>query len=586
MNEIKIGDMLYTLKNENECLSQSFECVEQRDDFCVLRVRMAFEKATVPTPLTVRWLQPMLGFCGQWEPLGKFTRNIGPNWAKRGPKARTAVNAPLLSVFGYRQENKVTVALSDVKNASSIQCGVVEENGVLDFRVNLLVEGGEPIKTYEADIRIDCRDHSIFDAVASVRAYWEGLGYRIPRVPEGAYDPIYSTWYNFHQQLDEAELLCELKMAKALGMETVIIDDGWQTDDTARGYAYCGDWEVTPKKFADMKKFVDAVHALGMKVMVWYSVPFMGHSSKNHARFEGKFLYTIRHLNTDVLDPRYAEVREFLVDIYVRAVRDYGLDGLKLDFIDEFKPKEGRSNTDYENMDCRSVEEAVHQLLDDVYKALTAIKPDVLLEFRQGYIGPVVSAYGNMLRVADCPNDPLSNRTGIVDLRMLSGVAVHSDMLMWHKQDAVQSVAKQLMCVMFGVPQISVTLADLAEAHKTYLTGFLDFWRKHREATVKGSLSAKGVAASYTQVTSQSDSEAVTVCYEDSAVTVSEKAHFIFNGSPEAAVYLDVEDDTPRLVRVLDTAWETVRTQEVCGNAVHKICTPEGGMIQVLPVKS
>lgn len=585
MNELKVNGMTYTLTNSNACVSQSFTCVEQTEDLCVLRVKMEFEQDTVPAPFSVRWLQPMIGFCGQWEPLSKFTRNIGPNWAKRGPKARTAVNAPLLCVFGYGQENKVTVALSDVKNASSILCGVVEENGELDFRVNLLTEGGEPIRSYEADIRIDRRACPIFDAVASVRTYWEDMGYRIPCVPEEAFEAVYSTWYNFHQQLDENALLRELKLAKALGMNTVIIDDGWQTDDSSRGYAFCGDWEVTPKKFADMKKFVDAVHAIGMKVMVWYSVPFMGHSGKNHTRFEGKYLYTIRHLSTDVLDPRYKEVREFLVDTYARAVRDYGLDGLKLDFIDEFKPKEGKSNTDYENMDCRSVEEAVHQLLDEVYKALTAIKPDILLEFRQGYVGPVVSSYGNMLRVADCPNDPLSNRTGIVDLRMLSGVAVHSDMLMWNKNDNVESVAKQLMCVMFGVPQISVKLEGLPAAHHTYLKGFLEFWRAHRDAVVKGKLTAKGVAASYTQVTSESDTEAVTVCYEDSTVTVREKAHFVFAGAPDACLYLDVVDEAPRCVRVLDTAWRTARELTLSGKGVYKVEVPVGGLLEIVVSK-
>lgn len=582
MNELKVNGMTYTLTNNNACVSQSFTCVEQSDELCVLRVKVEFEQDTVPTPITLRWLQPMIGFCGQWEPLSKFTRNIGPNWAKRGPKARTAVNAPLLCVFGYGQENKVTVALSDVKNASSILCGVVEENGELDFRVNLLTEGGEPIRSYEADIRIDRRACPIFDAVASVRAYWEDRGYRIPCVPDSAFEAVYSTWYNFHQALDENALLRELKLAKALGMNTVIIDDGWQTDDSSRGYAFCGDWEVTPKKFADMKAFVDAVHAIGMKVMVWYSVPFMGHSGKNHTRFEGKYLYTIRHLNTDVLDPRYKEVREFLVDTYVRAVRDYGLDGLKLDFIDEFKPKEGKSNTDYENMDCRSVEEAVHQLLDDVYKALTAIKPDIMLEFRQGYVGPVVSSYGNMLRVADCPNDPLSNRTGVVDLRMLSGVAVHSDMLMWNKNDTVEGVAKQLMCVMFGVPQISVKLEGLPAAHHTYLKGFLEFWRAHRDAAVKGKLTAKGVAASYTQVTSENDTEAVTVCYEDSAVTVREKPHFVFAGAPDACLYLDVVDDASRCVRVLDTAWQTVKELTLPGKGVYKVEVPVGGSLEIV----
>ncbi len=586
MKEIKVGNIVYALKNENDCIAESLECVEEKADFCVLRVKMAFETDTVPAPISLRWKEPMIGFCGQWEPLGKFTRNIGPNWGKRGPKARTAINAPILSVFGYHEENKVTVALSDVKNTSAVQCGVIEENGELDFKVGLLVEGGEPIKAYEADIRIDRRPVSIFDAVLSVRQYWEGLGYRIPLVPDSAYEIAYSTWYNFHQQLDEAELLRELRAAKAMGMGTVIIDDGWQTEDNSRGYGFCGDWEVTPKKFADMKKFVDAVHKIGMKVMVWFSVPFVGHYSKNYTRFGGKYLYTVRHLHTDVLDPRYAEVRAFLVELYATAVRDFGLDGLKLDFIDQFRPKEGVSNTDYENMDCRSVEEAVHTLLDDVYKALTAIRPDIMLEFRQNYIGPVVSAYGNMLRVADCPGDPLSNRTGIVDLRMLSGVAVHSDMLMWHVDDTVASVAKQLMCVMFGVPQISVKLGHLKEAHRTYLAGFLKFWSAHRETTAKGRLTAKGVAASYTQVTSESDTEAVTVCYEDSAVTVREKAHFVFNGSPNRGVYLDIGNPTLAYdIRVKDTAWQTVQSLRTVGATLLKLETPEGGCIEVIPVK-
>ena len=73
MSEIRIDNITYTLKNENACVAQEFLCVEQTADYCVLRVKMSFNAPTVPTPLTVRWLQPMIGFCGQWEPLGKFT---------------------------------------------------------------------------------------------------------------------------------------------------------------------------------------------------------------------------------------------------------------------------------------------------------------------------------------------------------------------------------------------------------------------------------------------------------------------------------------------------------------------------------
>lgn len=42
---------------------------------------------------------------------------------------------------------------------------------------------------------------------------------------------------------------------------------------------------------------------------------------------------------------------------------------------------------------------------------------------------------------------------------MTSGdTAVHSDMLMWHRDDRDEAVALQLLSVAFAVPQISVRL--------------------------------------------------------------------------------------------------------------------------------
>lgn len=51
---------------------------------------------------------------------------------------------------------------------------------------------------------------------------------------------------------------------------------GWQTDDNNREYAYCGDWEVKETKIKNMRNFVEQVHNVGMKFMLWYSVPFVG----------------------------------------------------------------------------------------------------------------------------------------------------------------------------------------------------------------------------------------------------------------------------------------------------------------------
>ena len=57
---------------------------------------------------------------------------------------------------------------------------------------------------------------------------------------------------------------------------------------------------------------------------MWYSVPNVGHFSKNYARFQGNYLAEVAGCDCAVLDPRYPEVRSFLVDAYTEAVKQNG----------------------------------------------------------------------------------------------------------------------------------------------------------------------------------------------------------------------------------------------------------------------
>ena len=89
-------------------------------------------------------------------------------------------------------------------------------------------------------------------------------------------------------------------------------------------------------------------------------------------------------------------------------------------------------------------------------------KQDILIEFRQRYIGPSIRRYGNIFRVCDCPDSGISNRVGIVDLRLLSGnTAVHSDMLMWNKEEKAEIAALQVIDCLFGTMQFSVRLDSM-----------------------------------------------------------------------------------------------------------------------------
>ena len=107
-------------------------------------------------------------------------------------------------------------------------------------------------------------------------------------------------------------------------------------------------------------------------------------------------------------------------------------------------------------MDIQSLQDAVDIFMTSVINTLREIKPDILIEFRQNYIGPNMRKFGNMFRVGDCPCDYIENRMCLLDLRALMGnSAVHSDMLMWHKDESAEYDALQIIGIIFGVMQYS-----------------------------------------------------------------------------------------------------------------------------------
>ena len=100
--------------------------------------------------------------------------------------------------------------------------------------------------------------------------------------------------------------------AKTMGMDTVIVDDGWQTEDNNRGYSFWGDWEVAAKKFPDMAAHVKRVQDMGLKYLIWFSIPFLGKNTKAWEKFKDKIVCFDDFQNAAIFDIRFPEVREYL----------------------------------------------------------------------------------------------------------------------------------------------------------------------------------------------------------------------------------------------------------------------------------
>ena len=575
-------------KKKNQASNISVTSESEGTGITLVRILFAFDSCITPDKATFTFTAPCVDVFSTWRPVGGTVRNVAPNWRKLTAASRLASGAPVLSMLSKGGNNRVTVALSDAQMPCTIGCGVLEETAELEFRIDLFTQLVSPLDSYEITVRVDQRDIPFYDALADVEKWWcDDLGFAEAYIPDAAKLPVDSLWYSFHQELDPASILAECKASKALGMDTVIIDDGWQTDDNHRGYEYCGDWELAKGKIPDLKKLVDDLHAIGMKVMLWFSVPYVGIHSRAYAEFEDMYLCSAaRNRTVMVLDPRYKKVRDYLSDIYVNAVKNYGLDGLKLDFIDAFSLSEISVGKTFDDGNV-SLENGVETLLRDVMEKLRAINPEILIEFRQTYVGPTIRKYGNMLRVADCPNDTQSNRNGIIDLRLISGsTAVHSDMIMWHHDETNEAAAAQLLAVIFGVPQISLRIPELKEDHRQLLAYFLSFWRKHRDVLLEGKLIVKDPDVCYSMVMAQKDHKAVAVRYLSVPFEVQENNSYrLFNATTDENVTILANSALGFDYKIFDCLGNCLDKGAFSNTAVALLRVPASGSIELCPIK-
>ena len=571
--------MLNQLKIETENKIISNELTKISDgEICEYKIKIEFAEKAIPSVYSLIWEEKQIDMYGFWSSKSFQQHNLTPEWDMRKNDSEVSSGMPLICVYNKANQNRITVALSDPTCPAEIMTGVVEENGNLRFRIDLFTKTCPEMKEYEATVRIDRRNIPFYKSVVDVKNWWTELGYKSAHVPKEARLPLYSCWYSFHTKIDPEKIIYECKIAKELGMETVIVDAGWYTDSLSDEFAKTsGDWEISKAKIPNMQAFVDEIHKLGMKFMIWFSVPFVGFESKNHERFKQRFLCHRPVVSASVLDPRYPEVRKFLVDTYCTYVKKYGWDGLKLDFIDRFMLSEN-SAYDRDNMDTPSVDTAVQLLLGEATSALKKINPEIMIEFRQSYVGPVLTQYANFLRVADCPNDAIFNRVASLNLRLTSGeTPVHSDMLMWNVSDTNEGVAYQLLAIMFTVPQISVRFDSITGEHKKLLKAFLDFWRAHSQILLDGELEVWGVDANYTMAKASKNGESVTVMYHQRPITATrgEKA-YVFNSTGEDGAVIELFES--RAYELYNIFGELIKKGTLQAG-INRVPIPNCGMI-------
>ncbi|WP_303317216.1 glycoside hydrolase family 36 protein [Flavivirga abyssicola] len=502
-------------------------------------------------PTTITFNFPSLSINGFWNP-GRAIDKV--NYYRSGFSAKASSNAPVLAFYNNALDNRITMALSDALNRSDFECQVKEEDVHFYPKIKLFREKMPKTKSYKVKLLIDTRTIPYYKSIDDVASWWaNNPSYKPMQVPDAAKKPMYSTWYSYHQNITADEIVAECKIAKSLGCAAVIVDDGWQTNDSNRGYAHTGDW--TPDRIPEMKKFVENVHKEGMKFILWYSLPFMGEKAKNHAKFKGKYLRYWRSQGTYVLDPRYPEVREYIVNTYVKAMQDWNLDGFKLDFMGWFTANGNTKLTTDDGRDFASVNAATDYLMTEITTKLTALKPDVLIEFRQSYIGPLMRKYGNMFRGVDAPNNAVANKIEVTNLRIMAqNTAVHSDMFIWRPEETVEQAALQILNILYSVPQLSVKLNTIPKNHLEMIEHWFKYWNTNKHILIEGDFIPSNPGANYPILTALKNDKQISTVYEDISIEVKQNINVIdiINAKTTHTIAFSLGNKRPAYVTVKD----------------------------------
>lgn len=540
-----------------------------------------YDKVEDDTEIQLSLREDAVGHLYHWNPDCGFRRTMPLGWIG-GKKSMTSISAPISCIYNGSGKNIFTCAVSEVKEIVELKTAIV---GDTYFGMEIKIKLKQYVRRGHLELKllIDETDIPMYTAIDNVRRWWEeDCGLAAMPVPECAKDAMYSYWYSFQQGIFQDEVLSEAERVAALGLTSVIIDDGWMMEGTNTRFAYAGDWTVHPAKFPDFAGTVEKMHSLGLKVLLWVGIPYVGEESELWNKWKDKTLQYSDYARASILDPRYPEVRRYIIDALIRIMTDYKLDGFKLDFIDLFYEVPG--NTVNDEMDFYSVQEAVDCLMSAIKDELSQINPELMIEFRQKYIGPNMRKYGNMFRVTDCPDDYMSNRIGVLDLRLLSGsTAVHSDMLIWNESESVQTAALQIVNIIFATMQFSGRLAKLSEEHQKMVKFYMDFMAKNKEVLLNAPIIVEEPQLLYTAARTELNGKSVIAVYSnDKCITLNPeiKRNILLNGTERERLIVETGKAHVYRLEVRDCFGEVTRCENVILNAgLHSIEVPSAGVL-------
>ena len=502
--------------------SEQYDSLEHSGNYGKLAVKVPGHSGI----MQMRFSVPILDMHGYWVPESR-TPSTKIVWVIESKSAGQRA-FPFIAFFNSRQINRLSAGLTNLTDDARILAKMNQEKCTYDITIEVAL--GKDSQDFE--LIIDQRPQVWTDSLADWR---KALALPLPEFPEGAWEPVFCTWYAVHAAVTQDWVEKNAEVASRLGFRTLIIDDGWCFDVMKRvspetistWYEMIGDWFLSEKKFPDFENHRKRVQAMGMKYLLWVAPFLIGAKSELYKQL-ADIVKPEYHEGCYTFDSSRKEAAKLLLGKMKHVIQDYGLDGLKVDFLDYIFP----------NMEEPRGEDTTH-FIQELARTIREVKKDALIEFRQAYATPGMLAYGTQFRAGDVPFDFIDNFHRLAQIRISvgDGVPVHADPAYWHPQESPENISRHRIASLAGVPMLSMDLLAISETEQKIIRHWLGFYQAHRETFNYGKWDVTYHQSGTAYAMVSNERESIIILHDSArigeALAKAAKHVFVLNLSPD-----------------------------------------------------
>ncbi|MDO9543484.1 MAG: alpha-galactosidase [Kiritimatiellia bacterium] len=428
----------------------------------------------------------------------------------------------------------------------------------------------------------------IFNAIREFMVYYDKINPPVPKkeIPASAYQPVYCTWYAVHGSPTAAWAEKTAELAAELGFKNFIMDDGWQYEKLQRidanakeWFAQIDDWRPAKNKFPDFKAHVQKIRAAGLKYILWWNPYAVGRRSKTFPKYRALTANKVKEMGCYYYCAQDRRVLKLVARTALRLVRDYQVDGFKVDYLYGLAEK-NCVNEKHEHFSAK-VGAGMVAGMTKVYRDIKKIRPD----FDMCHCGgPVMHSFASSLRGADVPFDPDTNLYFLIYLRCFSSyLPLQSDPLFWPKNASCEEINRHFIVAMFAVPSVSVDLLSLPDKVKRLIKNWLAFYSAYSRVLCFGKLQVENCGPLISALTSRENGIAITAVFRQLPVTLEKcREHIFLNATSQARILVWIKERRVMLkTQVFDAEFCPVDKKNQLAAGINEVAVPAGGRIVI-----